>query len=78
MLNMAAELAQARGREKRAEELSQQAKALAPAQNPGQVLAAELREAPAGSGWAGRQRTVCFSRWGIPQRGLHKIHTYLY
>ncbi len=51
MLTVSAELAQARGHEARAIELSRQAKALAPAQDPGQVLTAELREAGAGHGW---------------------------
>ena len=51
MLTVAAGLEQARGHERRAVELSQQAKAIAPPQDPGQVLAAELKEAKAGSGW---------------------------
>lgn len=51
MLTVAAELEQARGRQSKAVELSQQAKALAPAQNPAEVLTAELREAQAGQGW---------------------------
>lgn len=54
MLTTAAELEQARGHEKRAVELTQQAKSLAPAQNPGQVLTAELKEAKAGAGWGTR------------------------
>ncbi len=51
MLTVAGELEQARGHEGRAIELSRQAKALAPAQDPGRVLAAELRESGAGLGW---------------------------
>ncbi len=51
MLTVTAELEQARGHEARAVELARQAKALAPVQDPGQVLTAELREASAGHGW---------------------------
>ena len=58
MINTAAELAQTRGREKRAIALAQQAKGLAPAQNPGQVLAAELKEANAGQGWPGQRNST--------------------
>jgi len=49
MLTVEAEFEQARGHEKRAVRLSQQAKALAPPENPGQVLTTEMRESRAGA-----------------------------
>ena len=52
MLTVAAELEQARGHEGRALTLTEQAKMNAPAEDPGVVLAAELKEARAGQGWA--------------------------
>ena len=52
MLTVVAELEQAKGHEGRALTLTEQAKASAPAENPGEVLAAELKEAKAGQGWA--------------------------
>ncbi len=64
MLTVTAELEQARGHEGRAVELARQARALAPAQDPGQVLTAELREASAGHGWrkpSGGQLAVLLS-----------------
>jgi cellulose synthase operon protein C len=58
LLTVAAELEQARGHESRALDLTQQAKAAALPQNPGEVLAAELREAKAGQGWAPADRAA--------------------
>ena len=46
LLTAAAETEQARGHQGRAAELSRQAQAMAPAQDPGQILAIELRESP--------------------------------
>ena len=52
LLTLAAELEQDRGHEARAVELSAQARALSPAQDPKLVLTAALREARAGHGWS--------------------------
>lgn len=62
MLTAAAEMEQARGHQDRAAELSRAAKTLTPAQDPGRVLTAELREATIGSlsqtGTTGRLATL--------------------
>ncbi len=58
MLTVAAELEQARGHEGRALTLTEQAKANAPAEDPGRVLAAELKEAQAGQGWAAQPKAA--------------------